>query len=80
MDESDISPEQAKEMHERVMEMVGYLGALRRRMDERGFPPHGRFREVVEQAYDRVHGLAMFLHYLSCPGPIGKSRRRARDI
>ena len=75
MDEADITREQAKEMHDRVAAMVRYLGALRRRLDERGFPPQCRFREIVEQAYDRTHSLAMFLHYLTCPGQTGQPRK-----
>ena len=66
MDELDITREQAEQMRDRVAQMVRYLAALRRRLDDRHFPPNDRFRQRVEWAYDAVQGLWVTLHYMSC--------------
>ena len=78
MDELDITREQAEQMHNRVGEMLRYLVALRRRLDERHFPQNDRFRQRVEWAHDAVHGLWVTLHYMSCPGSVGESQRRGQ--
>ena len=75
MDELDITREQAEKLRDRVGEMVRYLSALRRRLDDRHFPQNDRFRQRVEWAYDAVHGLWVTLHYMSCRGSVGDSRR-----
>jgi hypothetical protein len=72
MDEHDLTPAQAKELAERIRPMLAYLYALKRRIDERHFPPGDQLRRRVERAYDELHRLWIDLHYKSCPGSTGE--------
>jgi hypothetical protein len=76
MDERDISAEQAQAMAAKVSAMLRYLSALKRRLDERHFPPQDRFRKDVERAHDSVHRLWVTLHYLGCGDSVGMNRKR----
>jgi hypothetical protein len=75
MDERDITAEQARAMAAKVSAMLRYLSALKRRLDERHFPPQDRFRKDVERAYDGVHRLWVSLHYMGCGESVGRTRR-----
>lgn len=66
MDSSQLTIEQAKVMDERVRQMLGYLHALRSRIDKRGFPSADELRQKVERAHVALHSLSVTLHYMTC--------------
>jgi hypothetical protein len=72
MDEQDITAEQAQAMAAKVSPMLPYLSALKRRLDERHFPPQDRLRKDVERAHDSVHRLWVSLHYMGCGESVGR--------
>jgi hypothetical protein len=52
--------------------MLGYLGRLARRMEERGFPPDDPYYLLVLRAQDAVHRLSVETHYRSCTSGVGR--------
>jgi hypothetical protein len=72
----NITIEQAKQLEATVGRMLGYLNALRSRMEKQGFPPNDLLRERVERAYDAVHSLSVRLHYLTCKSGVWKQDRK----
>jgi hypothetical protein len=68
MSRSDIKKWQAKRISQALFPATNYLIRLRRRMEQRGFPPHDPLYREVCAAYDAIHRLGMSMHYLSCDG------------
>jgi hypothetical protein len=75
MDRETLKRWQAAKLHEALHPTVGYLYRLRERMQKAGFPPGDLLFQRVCQAYDAVHRLSIELHYLSCDGTGGPSRK-----
>jgi hypothetical protein len=65
MDSRQLTAEQAAKTREQLLPSLRYLQALRNRVQQRGFPPDDRLRQLVEQAHDAVHRLIVDLHYRS---------------
>ena len=79
MRESDLTPEQANILRERVRGMLAYFHKLRRRMEQRRFPPNDPLWLQVDAAYQALFTLHVSLHYLSCPSGTAQVRRRRGD-
>ena len=65
MSRGDIQKWQAKRISEALFPATNYLIRLRRRMEQRGFPPDEPLYREVCAAYDAIHRLGMSMHYLS---------------
>lgn len=54
-------------MHAVIGPTLTYLGRLIKRMDRGHFPVDNPFRRTVQEAYDKIHGPCVRLHYVNCP-------------
>lgn len=70
MDFRQITVEQAAKVREQLLPSLRHLQALRNRLQQRGFLPDDRLRQLVEQAHDAVHRLTIDLHYRSVKGGV----------
>ena len=59
-----------------VRRYLRYLGRLRDRMNQRGFPPGDPVYQAATDAFHAVHTLSVELHYLACK--LGTARRSSR--
>lgn len=75
MDSRTIKPEHARQIADKVGEMLGYLSRLSARMDKTGWPPDDKLRQLVSRAWEAVHALRIETHYLSCKSGVGRERR-----
>jgi hypothetical protein len=75
MDESDITHEQARQLHERLYASLNFLTRLRERMERRGFLPDDPLYALVAESQDAVFRLRMHLHYLACASGVGQAPR-----
>jgi hypothetical protein len=66
MNSTDLSAEQAAAKQERIRQSLIYVGAMRERMDRRGFSPADRLYRHAAKAYDALHERHMGLKYLGC--------------
>ena len=64
----------ARAVHARLRRQLSYLGALRRRMELRGFPPDDALYADAADAFNALHALCVRLHYLSCTSGVGTAR------
>ena len=76
MEADDLTSEQAKIIHDRLAPTVGYLHKLLDRMVKRGFVPKDPLYQQVADTYNRLRGLTMELHHLSCREGVGRKRKR----
>jgi hypothetical protein len=74
MDSSDVTKDQARQMHRSLFKLANYLWKTTNRMERRGFPLDDDLYRRTKAAYDAVCSLCMELHYMSCDG-VGKPRR-----
>lgn len=70
MDSDDLSVFDAERI-KRALPSVVYLSALRKRMEERGFPPNDPLYQHVTQAQQALSDLHIHVHYLTCRGKVG---------
>ena len=63
MELSDLSPEQARELAERLSPMLGYLTRLTNRMQQRGWRADDPAYRAAWAARDALHELTVRLHY-----------------
>jgi hypothetical protein len=68
MDSKTLQPWQAKAICKALYPGANYLIHLRRRMEERGFPPVDNLYKLVCAAYEAVNHLANTTHHMSCGG------------
>jgi|GEM_PF-2350954 len=66
MDSGELTDEQIKVLKEQLRPAFLYLKRLVERMGQRGFKPDDEIFKAAKDAYDRVHGLNVRLHYLGC--------------
>ncbi len=76
MDSSDITPEQAKRIHEVAHRMLGYLHRLEKRLTELSFDPRDPFYALVVEAHNSIHKLSVESHYMSCKGGVSRPERK----
>jgi hypothetical protein len=60
-----LTKAQAAAFCQRVRPMLRFLYLCRKRLDTRGFDPHGKLFTIVDKAYNAVHSLHVELHYQS---------------
>jgi hypothetical protein len=72
MDSSNLTTEQADQMHKSLFRLANYLSRVVRRMERTGFPPHDPLFKSASRAYDAVCSLCMDLHYMSCKSGVGR--------
>jgi hypothetical protein len=76
----DLTRAQADAMLASVRRQLRYLGRLRDRMNERGFPPNDPLHLAVTGAFNAVHALSVELHYLTCaPGTAGRAKFELKE-
>lgn len=78
MDSSQLTPRQARELHRRLTEMLGFLNRLLRRMEQRGFPQRDPLYLASVDARDKLHDLCVKVHLLSCEGGVWDGKRSGR--
>lgn len=78
MDSSQLTPKQARELHRRLTEMLGFLNRLLRRMEQRGFPQSDPLYLVSVDARDKLHDLCVKVHLLSCEGGVWDGKPSGR--
>ena len=72
MDLSSLSPDQARDLDDRVGPMLGYLTRLTDRMQKRAWYAHDPVYVAAWEAQDTVHELHVRLRRASCgPGHAG---------
>lgn len=64
MDSSNITPEQGRQLHERIAPMLKYIGELKKRLEERHFPVDDRLYRDTLATYNGLRDLFMTTHYL----------------
>jgi len=74
MNADDLTPEQCAKLFAKLHPMLGYVHAIRARMERRRFLPSDPLRMEVEEAFNALHKLTMDLHYRSLPGKTGRTR------
>ena len=67
MTSNDLTREQIEALLASVRRQLSYLGKLRDRMNQRGFPPDDPLYVAATGAFNAVHALGVELHYLTCP-------------
>jgi hypothetical protein len=78
MDSSHLTPAQAAAIGKIIGQHLRYLGKLRKRMDQVGFPSTDPLYFDVCRAFDMAQALWMNLHYLSCTSGVGRSPRKSK--
>jgi hypothetical protein len=74
VDSTGITQTQAAKLGQTISRQLRYLGKLRTRMEQLGFPPTDPLYQQVCAAFNHVHGLNVAVHYLSCnPGAVGRN-------
>lgn len=76
MDSSDITVEQARQVHRVIFRSLSYLRRLELRLAHHDFDHTDRFHQLLVEAYDAMHKLSVETHYLSCDGGTGRPPRR----
>ena len=74
MRSTDLTDDQARDLAERLRKMLGYLGRLRKRMEQERFPNDDELYQSAREAYNAMHDLTVKAHYLSCKGQTGGRR------
>jgi hypothetical protein len=75
MNSKDITPAQAAALGKIIGQHLRYLGKLRSRMDQLGFPGNDPLYFDVCRAHDMAQALWVNLHYLSCASGVGMPRK-----
>jgi hypothetical protein len=70
-----LEPWQAERIMERLQPSLAYLNRLKRRMENRGFPPNGRLYRLVSDAQRAVNDLYIDLHYCSCKSGVWRKKQ-----
>ena len=68
MKESDLTPDQAHAIHQRLRPMVAYLLLLEERMEQRDFPRDDKLYQLVKRRTMRLHEVFLETHELGCKG------------
>ena len=71
MDLSDLTPQQAQELAERLRPTLGYLVRLTNRMQQRGWAANDPAYAAAWAARDAMHELCVRLHYVTRAGHAG---------
>ena len=76
----DLTPEQVAALTASVRRQLRYLGKLRDRMNQQGFPPDDPLYVAATGAFNAVHALSVELHYLTCPaGTAGRAKFELKE-
>ena len=76
MTRDDIQKWQAAKIRDALSPAGTYLTRLRKRMEQRGFPPRDPLYQLTCVAHNAVNDLWMHIHYLSCSGTGDPLRRK----
>lgn len=75
MTSGDLSKDQAKRVNEALRPILGYVGKLKSRMEQVGFPINDKLYMAVIAAYDGLHSAATESHLLAAgKGGVKSSR------
>jgi hypothetical protein len=75
MDQERFKTSQASRIHDQVEPMLRYVGKLKARMDELGFPETDLFYYRVDSTYDALHQLSTRTGHTSLPSKAEWPRR-----
>ena len=79
MDSSDLTPEQADRLGAAIRRYLDYVGRVRRRMEQLGFPPDDSLYRAASRAHDALQELHVRAHYCSCTSGVAKPTSVRRD-
>lgn len=68
MRSDDLTKAQCRALSNKLVPMLGYLGRLKKRMSNRGFPHDDRLLQLVLNAEDAMHRLRVDVHYRGSSG------------
>jgi hypothetical protein len=66
MDSSNLTAEQAEQIHRSLCKLSHYLYRLTDRMQRTGFPPSDPLFQKARRAYDAINALSVELYEMSC--------------
>src|SRR5688572_29117496 len=66
MNSGDLTCEQIKTLQDQLKPAFFFPKSLVERMEQRGFHPDDEILKAARDAFDRLHGLSVRLHYLGC--------------
>ena len=72
MDSGDLRPDQSARLRDAVRPPLAWLGRLRKRMDELGFPPQDPLYQSVLRAHNAMQELHVRAHYGACTSGVGR--------
>jgi hypothetical protein len=76
MTSSDLTPAQAAALSKMIGQQLRYLGKLRSRMEQLGFPGADPLYFHLCRAFDMTRALWVELHYLSSGSGVGRSPKK----
>lgn len=79
MKSSDITVAQAKEMHERMLEVHREVRDLKERLQKLGFPADDVYFIRVARAENAMHDLLIHTMYMTVPYGVGVAERDVGD-
>jgi hypothetical protein len=75
MRSDDLTRDQARALKNKLGPMLGYLNRLKKRMNNKGFPPDDELLRAVCKAEMAMHELHVATHYLACGDVTGRKRQ-----
>jgi hypothetical protein len=72
METRTISPAAADALMRQVLPHLNWLGRVRRRMEQQGFPPDDELYRACSRAWDAMQELHVRAHYASCTSGVGR--------
>jgi hypothetical protein len=75
MKSEDLTPAQARKLHDALAPTLGFLNKLERRLIELQFDPNDPLYGLVTEAYNSLHKLSVETHYLSCVSGVARRSR-----
>ena len=72
MTSNQLPPSQAHSIRDRIAPTLAYLGRLRDRMVDVGFPPQDPLYLLTCEARNGLHGLFVEAHYAGCTSGVGR--------
>jgi hypothetical protein len=79
MDSSDLKPQQAARLCAALRRSLDYVGRVRRRMEQLGFPPDDSLYRAASRAHDALQEFHVRAHYCSCTSGVAKPTTVRRD-
>ena len=72
VDSKSLKDEQIAAFQAVVLRQLRFLGKVRTRMEQLGFPPNDKLYVLTTNAFNAVHALNVELHYMSVKSGVGR--------